>query len=156
MGITIHSSVGRDGDNHKRDTRKIQRILNEIYPAVLLDVDSDCGPKTIRRIERFQRRFVQKPDGRVDPGGKTLRRLNAAAPSMQGDWHGDSSKWSEKKKLASLDSGLRRKTIRILDSLKSSEFKPKIYYAWRSVAIQRRLFEEGNSKVRLWPAIRIT
>jgi len=148
MSITISHSVGRGGDNRKSDTRKIQKALNEVFPGALLEVDGDCGSLTIRRIERFQRRFVQKPDGRVDPGGKTLKRLNAAVPSLQADWSGDSSKWPEERKLASLDSGFRSKTIRILNTLKAAGFKPKIYYAWRSVAVQRVLFDEGNSKVR--------
>ncbi len=148
MGVTITGSVGRGGDNRKADTRKIQKTLNEIYPATLLEVDGQCGSKTIRRIERFQRRFTQKPDGRVDPDGRTLKRLNTAAPSMQDDWSGDSSKWSQKKKLASLDSKLRTKTVRILEALKSGGYRPKIFFGWRSVAVQRRLFEAGNSKVR--------
>lgn len=91
---------------------------------------------------------MQNPDGRIDPAGATLRRLNVAAPSLQSDWSGDSSKWSEEKKLASLDSTLRTKTVRILDSLRAAGFKPKIYYAWRSVAVQRQLFDQGHSKVR--------
>ena len=148
MSVTITGSVGRGGDNRRSDTRKVQMILNEIFPGTLLEVDGQCGPKTIRRIERFQRRFVQNPDGRVDPARKTLKRLNAAAPSMQSDWGGDSSKWSQKKKLASLNNGLRTKTARILETLKSAGFKPKIFFGWRSVAVQRRLFQEGNSRVR--------
>ena len=67
---------------------------------------------------------------------------------MQADWSGDSSKWSQKKKLASLDSKLRTKTVRILETLNSGGYRPKIFFGWRSVAVQRRLFEAGNSKVR--------
>ncbi len=148
MSITISQSVGRGGDNRKPDTRKIQKALNEVFPGTLLEVDGDCGSLTIRRIERFQRQFLQNPDGRVDPGGKTLKRLNAAVPSLQADWSGDSSKWPEEKKLASLDSEFRSKTGRILEALKAAGFKPKIFYAWRSVAVQRVLFNQGNSKVR--------
>ena len=136
------------GENRKPDTRKIQKALNEVFPGALLEVDGDGGTLTIRRIKRFQRRFVQNPDGRVDPGGKTLNRLNSAVPSLQADWSGDSSKWPEEKKLASLDSGFRSKTGHILEALKAAGFKPKIYYAWRSVAVQRVLFNQGNSKVR--------
>jgi peptidoglycan L-alanyl-D-glutamate endopeptidase CwlK len=148
MSQTIIGAVGRGGDNRKPDTRKIQRLLNAIFPATVLVVDGQCGAKTIRRIERFQRRFTKRPDGRVDPGGRTLKRLSAAAPALQQKWIGDSSKWSEKKKLASLDSRLRPKTARILQTLKSEGFKPKIFFAWRSVAVQQRLVEKGNSKVR--------
>ena len=148
MSVNIIKSVGRDGDNRKVDTRKIQRILNAIYPALLLDEDGNCGPKTIRRIERFQRKYMTKPDGRVDPGGRTLRRLNAAAPEMQKDWSGDSSKWSQKKKMASLDKKFKTKTTHVLDALKLERFQPKIFFAWRSLAEQQRLFASGNSRVR--------
>lgn len=147
MSTSITESVGRGGSNRKADTRKIQKILNAIFPAAPLVVDGDCGRKTIRRIERFQRRFMHNVDGRVDPNGRTLRRLNAAAPSMQQEWSGDSSKWSEAKKLDSLDSRMRAKTQSVLQALKDEGFKPKIVYAWRSVAVQRRLVDEGKSRV---------
>ena len=147
MSVQISGSVGRGGKNGKADTRKIQGLLNAIFPATPLQTDGLCGARTIRRIERFQRRFSKKPDGRVDPGGRTLKRLNAAAPALQKAWTGDSSKWAEKKKLDSLDSRLRKKTVRILEALKVDGFKPKIFFGWRSVAVQRRLVEEGNSTV---------
>jgi peptidoglycan L-alanyl-D-glutamate endopeptidase CwlK len=148
MDVTIKGSVGADGKNGKADTRKIQKLLNAIFPSTLLSVDGDCGSKSIRRIKRFQKRFMAKPDGRVDPGGRTLKKLNAAAPGMQKDWSGDSSRWSEEKKLSSLDKRMRPKVVRVLDALKAEEFKPKIFFAWRSVAVQQEIFAKGNSKVR--------
>ena len=147
MSITISGSVGRGGKNLKPDTRKIQRFLSEIFPATPLQADGKVGRKTIRRIERFQRRFTQHPDGRVDPNGRTLKRLNAAAPALQQDWRGDSSKWSEEKKLASLDSRMRAKTKRILALLRDKGFKPRIFFAWRSVAVQQELVANENSTV---------
>ena len=148
MSITINSSVGRGGKNLKPDTRKIQKILNEVFPATPLQVDGDVGQKTIRRIERFPRRFTQNPEGRVAPNGRPLTRLNNAAPGMQPDWRGDSSKWPEDKKLASLDSKMRAKTKRVLASLRDEGYKPKIFFAWRSVAVQQELVANGNSTVR--------
>ncbi|MBW1761821.1 MAG: hypothetical protein JRF48_05025 [Deltaproteobacteria bacterium] len=71
-----------------------------------------------------------------------------ATPALQDEWRGDSAKWCQDKKLDSLDSRMRAKTSRVLDALTAQGFRPKIYYAWRSVAVQHRLFEEGNSKVR--------
>lgn len=148
MITAITASVGRGGQNKKSDTRKIQKLLNAIFPSALLVVDGDCGAKSIGKIERFQRRFMTKPDGRVDPGGRTLKRMVKAAPAMTDDWGGDSAKWSQEKKLSSLDSRLRRKTVRVIESLQSQGFKPKIVYAWRSVAVQLELVKKGNSKVR--------
>ncbi len=148
MDVTIKGSVGADGKNGKADTRIIQKLLNAIFPSTLLSVDGDCGPKTIRRIKRFQKRFMAKPDGRVDPGGRTLKKLNAAAPGMQKDWSGNSSRWSEEKKLSSLDKRMRPKVVRVLGALKAEGFKPKIFFAWRSVAVQLQIVTQGNSKVR--------
>ena len=88
MSVKIAESVGRGGKNRKPDTRKIQRLLSAIFPGAALVDDGLCGPKSIRRIERFQRRFMADPDGRVDPNGRTLRRMNGAAPALQSDWSG--------------------------------------------------------------------
>jgi peptidoglycan L-alanyl-D-glutamate endopeptidase CwlK len=148
LGIRLTASVGRNGENRKPDTRKIQKALNEVYPEPPLKVDGDCGSKAIRRIERLQRGFMARPNGLIDASGRTLKRLNVAVPAMQIDWKGDSSKWDEDKKLASLDSVLRNKTRRILERLKAQGFKPKIFYAWRSVAVQRELVRQGNSTVK--------
>ncbi len=148
MAIKISASVGRGGTNHKGDVRKIQKLLNAVFPALAVEVDGLCGDKTIRRIERLQRRFMRSPDGRVDPGGKTLRRLNQSAPGLQLDWRGDSSKWSPEKKLQSLDRRMRPKVGRVTEALKSQGFKPKIVYAWRSVTVQQELVARGRSRVR--------
>ena len=148
MAVEVGGSVGRSGENRKADVRKIQGVLNAVFPATPLDVNGECDGRTIRRIERFQRRFMQQPDGRVDPGGRTLRRLNRAAPGLQADWSGDSSRWSDEKKLRSLDKRLRPKVQRVLATLQEGDFRPKIVYAWRSVAVQLELVKKGNSTVR--------
>ena len=148
MSVIISGSVGAHGKNRKADTRKIQKLLNARFPSNALAVDGDCGPKTIRRIKRFQKRYMAKPDGRVDPGGRTLKKLNAAAPGMQKDWRGDSSKWSQEKKLSSLDKRMRSKIVRVLDALNAAGFRPKIFFAWRSVAVQLEIVAKGHSRVR--------
>ena len=83
MTITIKGSVGRDGDNRRSDTKKIQRALNERFSSPALDPDGDCGRKTINRIKRFQKTFMPTPDARVDTGGRTLGKLNETAPGLQ-------------------------------------------------------------------------
>ena len=148
MDVIIKGSVGAGGNNGIADTRKIQKLLNAIFPSTLLSVDGDCGPKSIRRIRRFQKRFMAKLDGRVEPAGRTLKKLNAAAPGMQTDWRGDSSRWSQQKKLFSLDDRMRRKVVRVIDALKAEGFRPKIFFAWRSVAVQLEIVAKGHSKVR--------
>lgn len=148
MPVEIKHSVGKGGVNKKNDVAKIQRALNIVFPSLLLGPDGLCGSKTIRRIERFQRRFMQNPDGRVDPGGRSLKRLNSASPDMQPEWSGDSAKWSQNKKLSSLDKRMRPKIERVLTALKEEGYKPKIVYAWRSVTKQLELVEAGHSRVR--------
>ncbi len=51
----------------------------------MLVPDAVVGPKTIAAIDRFQsKQFDNKPDGRIDPNGATLARLNelVAAQSL--------------------------------------------------------------------------
>ena len=77
----IIGSVGREGRNRITDVKQVQRLLNE-YPIprirVPLEVDGKIGRKTIRRIELFQKSVVgmARPDGRIDPGGKTFKILS--------------------------------------------------------------------------------
>jgi hypothetical protein len=83
MSKTITQSVGRGGINLPQDVRTIQELINnhigKLTPLRPLTVDSRIGPNTIAAIEEFQRRVVNlaRPDGRVDPGGRTLQALNA-------------------------------------------------------------------------------
>ncbi len=86
---SIGSAVGRQGLNAEADQKTIQDLLNKIPPR-----DGGPGEKLIAPIRRgvvspslqaaigrFQSQNVdpQFQDGRVDPGGQTLRLLNALA-----------------------------------------------------------------------------
>jgi Putative peptidoglycan binding domain len=84
MARSILSSVGRmGGKNRPDDVITVQQLLDQVRvaqggPAVPLDVDGLCGPKTIDAIQKFQlHHFGWKgADGRVDPNGPTLAKLN--------------------------------------------------------------------------------
>lgn len=84
MARTITASVGRMGGvNRPQDVRSVQELLNRAPtasggPTPLLAVDGLCGPKTTNAIQRFQQHHFgwSGADGRVDPGGRTLRKLN--------------------------------------------------------------------------------
>jgi hypothetical protein len=147
MTVSISASVGRGGVNRAADVRKMKQLLNHIFPADPLELDGEANAMLVRRIERFQRRFLNEPDGRIDPGGRTLERLNESAPAAQSDWSGDSSRWPQEKKLRSLAPEMRDPVSRTLERLQEEGFRPNIFYAWRSVQVQRRLVEEGNSRV---------
>jgi hypothetical protein len=79
--LNIIWPVGRKGTNSKADARIIQLLINRkmdsLKPLAKLKVDGLVGSKTIEAIELFQDKVVKlkKPDGRVDPGGKTFKAL---------------------------------------------------------------------------------
>lgn len=81
MTILI-GSVGEKGDNKKGEIRKVQKLLNSnlhLIPKVeKLSEDDKIGELTIQAIVTYQRNVLKilKPDGRVDPNGRTLRALN--------------------------------------------------------------------------------
>jgi peptidoglycan hydrolase-like protein with peptidoglycan-binding domain len=84
MARTISASVGVNASNRKTDVITVQELLNKVPavqggPAVKLKVDGLCWQKTQAAIRNFQSRNMghKWPDGRVDPGGATLARLNA-------------------------------------------------------------------------------
>lgn len=77
----IEKSVGQGGYNRKEDVLKIQRLLNLIAvgdggPMPPLAEDGLVGPKTLGAIRGFQQFHQVANDGRVDPGGPTLKRMN--------------------------------------------------------------------------------
>jgi hypothetical protein len=79
--ITLSHAVGRTGRNKPVDVMIIQHLLNLNHdPANLgepLAVTGTVDTDTADAIESFQSNAMgsKKPDGRVDPGGKTLSKL---------------------------------------------------------------------------------
>ena len=76
----ITGSVGKNGVNQSQDVELIQKLLNGCNipnEETPLDEDGLIGNKTISRIEAFQKKIVllSKPDGRVDPDGRTFKKL---------------------------------------------------------------------------------
>jgi hypothetical protein len=74
----IAHSVGKGGTNLKSETRYVQSLLNiflDKRKGTALQLDGLIGPKTITTIEEFQRFENCICDGRVDPHGTTIARL---------------------------------------------------------------------------------
>lgn len=76
---TLTASVGSGGTNRPNDVFFVQRLLNENGSTPKLRVDGLNGRRTIAAIKVFQSRIVglRNPDGRVDPGGRTIAKLRA-------------------------------------------------------------------------------
>ncbi len=81
MAISISASVGSKGANRYDDVVTVQRLLNcvpplEGGPSPAIAVDGLVGPRTIGAISRFQQHQFGWADGRVDPGQRTITKLN--------------------------------------------------------------------------------
>lgn len=82
--VRILFSVGENGKNQRSDVLAIQKALNcaikcnLLPPLIPLKEDGVAGKNTKAAIRRFQQASVRfsTPDGRIDPGGKTLEKLN--------------------------------------------------------------------------------
>jgi peptidoglycan hydrolase-like protein with peptidoglycan-binding domain len=147
----IIATVGEKGKNISADVAIVQTLLKSkgYDPG---KADGICGPLTIAAIKAFQAKFLSHPDGLIQPGHTTWQRLTASAgsqqPAAQGQWSGDSSKWSQDKKLASMNPLLQPKVQAVISALSGRGFKPTIFFGWRSVAVQLQLYEAGNTTVK--------
>ncbi|HYA98100.1 MAG TPA: hypothetical protein VEH49_08400, partial [Methylomirabilota bacterium] len=96
VATQIVASVGKGGKNLPEDLKKIQDLLREVgfdpaacSPAALMSnppsvpASFPVDQGTITAIENFQRLWgAGGVDGRVDPNGTTLKRLDAAASPL--------------------------------------------------------------------------
>ncbi|KAA0256268.1 hypothetical protein FBQ97_10815 [Acidobacteria bacterium ACD] len=78
----VKASVGLGGVNRWEDVLTVQRLLNgtppeQGGPVPKLPEDGIVSQRLILAIAAFQRKQVGWSDGRVDPGGETIRRLQA-------------------------------------------------------------------------------
>lgn len=86
---SINASVGVGGTNAHKDVLTIQQLLNGVAPddsgpQPLLAEDGFIGPLTNGAIRKFQQgQQLQVVDGRIDPNGPTLRRLNEVSTPGQ-------------------------------------------------------------------------
>lgn len=79
MTVAIAGSVGQGGRNSLHDVRSVQQLLNKwIEPPIMVTgaCSGAADDRTVRAIRDFQSDFLSSPDGRVDPGGTTIRKLN--------------------------------------------------------------------------------
>lgn len=84
-GKSIRGSVGKGGDNEPADVTLVQRWLTNHGHRTA--VTGDCDTETIKSILKYQRDVVRlkKPDGVVDPRGKTERQLKRKPVKYDGE-----------------------------------------------------------------------
>ncbi len=119
QSTALRSSVGKGGVNQRQDVKNVQSLLNQhigrMTPLRPLVVDGITGRNTALVIEEFQRRIVgvARPDGRVDPGGRTLRALakSTGTASPATDRSGQTNIRSGFDKLRDVKPELREKVI---------------------------------------------
>jgi hypothetical protein len=79
---SIGEAVGRGGTNQAVDVRRVQQLLLARGFARLGDADGICGRNTVDAIVDFQRGFMRRPDGRIDPGGRSWHHLAGTYSGM--------------------------------------------------------------------------
>ncbi|CAK8719671.1 Peptidoglycan/xylan/chitin deacetylase, PgdA/CDA1 family [Candidatus Electronema halotolerans] len=74
----LSGSVGQGGQNRPQDVRLIYALFNKILsrPLAFSDQVSD---ELLQAIRDLQKTFMSHPDGRIDVGGGTWRRLTTPA-----------------------------------------------------------------------------
>src|SRR5262245_11639963 len=82
--LLIAADVGPGCPNRRDDVLVVQSLLNVAYarirvPSRTIAVDGILGSETHAALLHFQRAQNGVADGRVEPGGRTLARLNAVA-----------------------------------------------------------------------------
>jgi hypothetical protein len=119
----ITKAVGeavKPGENLEADVRVIQTLLLDFFtpPDVgdpVVAVTGICDEATIEGIRFFQKLFWPSPDGKIDPGGRTFRKLVEIvalkfAPLPQGgtvgyySYSAGSRQWGTEKTIESLKS----------------------------------------------------
>ena len=149
----IGASVGK-GTNNLADVIVVQHLLNAwlaVTGRPLLATDGDCGPRTIAAITAYQAQVLgqARPDGRVDPGGRTWQALAAGfgtAHAYSGAtwWHANQARYPNSAALADLAQPFRRNATAFVESLRAAGAKVAIsatrrnrtraqlmHYCWR-------------------------
>lgn len=128
----IKKAVGRGAiAPNMDDVKLVQQLLNQhrVPPFRLLSENGVMDDNTIAAIEEFQTRVVKmiRPDGRVDPGGKTWLALSgasaAAAPkNLSGAawWHANEASFPNSTSVDDLETGFKTKVKDFIAALETA------------------------------------
>ena len=74
----ISASVGEGGQNLPQDVQLVYTLFNKILSRPLA-VSDQVSEELLQAIKDLQKTFLSHPDGRIDPGGSTWKRLTTPA-----------------------------------------------------------------------------
>jgi hypothetical protein len=123
----IMQSVGVGGINNQSDVSIIQRLLNRHVAALglpALTTEGEIGPKTIAAIKLFQTVIlgVSNPNGRADPGGRTITALNAPPINLLSGaayWHVNQGRFANSTSLDDLAPDFRDRAKRFITAMRA-------------------------------------
>jgi len=74
--ISIKKSVGKGGQNIKKDVTLIQKLLKEkqYFSGEIYGINDKILENAIKKFQKFI--GIKKPDSRIDPNGFTLQKLS--------------------------------------------------------------------------------
>jgi hypothetical protein len=139
---SIGASVGKGGVNRKEDVTIVQELLAP-HAAALgrppLDVDGAYGDNPFQAIRLYQERVVgggagARPDGKVDPGGRTWQALSSgttvtpAQPASAGSaslsgvawWDANQARFPNSSAIADLSPAFRPKLEAFVKALRDA------------------------------------
>lgn len=78
MAIALTASVGKGGKNVPVDVTVVRGIMMSFVPGSITSIltDPKCTPDLEEAIRSFQAIYTENPDGRIDPGKGTEKRIN--------------------------------------------------------------------------------
>lgn len=142
--MAITASVGRGGINARADVHEVQRLLGRWLAATgqpALPVDGIAGPRTFATIEAYQAQAlgIARPDGRIDPGGRSWRALAAgegfAAPLSGADWwHANQTRYPNSASLADLASPFRERATAFVEAMRAAGARVAVTSTRRNAA----------------------
>ncbi|HKP62074.1 MAG TPA: M15 family metallopeptidase [Polyangiales bacterium] len=142
----INASVGKDAINKSDDVFIVQRLLNE-RGFRCGTPDGVCGSRTRDAIIAFQRGFMHKPDGRVDPGGSSMKRLNQPGKPVTTE-SGSLTRLVPKPERSTINSGL----VAVNNTLMTQFFgKPREDYSEECQPVTNAVLKRNMTSASIGP-----
>jgi hypothetical protein len=145
-----------------RSLADVNRYSSEFRKLYLLAAGGLPAPTGVSRIrgEKLRQMVLDQlfRTGRLILASEDLALsscgVGTAPPSLSASgaagasWSGDSSKWTQEKKILSMHPDLRPKVEQVVHELTKRGFQPSVFFAWRSVAVQLEIFKKKHTKVK--------